>query len=77
MGIVGEADEVGVEVLEVAEDGGDVLVVVDAAAADGGLGVHVGALQKDGLAIEQDAGAVDADIAEADVVGELVVSPAG
>ena len=48
VGVVGEADEVGVEVFEIAEDGGDVLVVVGAAAADGGFGVHVDALQEDG-----------------------------
>ena len=72
VGVVGEADEVGVEIFEEAEDGVDVFVGVGAAACERGFGVHVGALQEDGLAVEQDAGAIDADVAEADVVGECV-----
>ena len=77
VGIVSEADKVSVEVFEIAEDGGDVLVGVEAAAADGGFGVEVDALQVDGLTVEQDAGAVDADVAKADVVGELVLLSTG
>src|ERR1700738_2512383 len=73
---MGEADEVGVHVFEIAEDGRDILIGVPAASADGRFSVHVGTLQEDGFAVEQDAGAVDADVAEADVVGEFVRSGA-
>jgi hypothetical protein len=34
--------------------------------------VHIGALQEDGLAVEENARAVDAYVTEANVVGELV-----
>jgi hypothetical protein len=34
--------------------------------------VHVGALQENCFAVEEDACAIDTDVAEADVVGELV-----
>ena len=58
---------------EIAEEGGDVLIVVDAAAADRSFGMHVDALQEDGLSVEENAGAINADVAEANVVGEFVL----
>jgi hypothetical protein len=67
-----ETHEVRMQILEVTENGGDVLVAVGAAAADGCFGVHIGALQEDGLAVEENARAVDAYVTEANVVGELV-----
>ena len=70
--IVSESDEVGIQVFEVTEDGCHVFVGVGAASANRRFGVHVGALQEDCFAVEEDACAVDADVAEADVVGELV-----
>ena len=74
VGVVAETDEVGIEILEVAEDGGDVLIGVRAATANGGFGVHIGALQEDCFAVEQDSCAIDADVAETDVIGQLVIA---
>jgi hypothetical protein len=36
--------------------------------------VHIGALQEDCVAVEQDAVPIDADVAEADVIGQLVIA---
>jgi hypothetical protein len=36
--------------------------------------MHVRAAQKDGFAVKKYAGTVDADIAEADVIGELILA---
>ena len=47
-----------------------VLVGVDAAAAEGASACMLAPSQEDGFAVEQDAGAVDADVAEADVVSD-------
>ena len=69
-----EAYEVCVEIFEITEDRGDVLIVVGPAAADGGFGVNVDTFEEDSLSIEKNAGAVDTDVAEADVIGEFVGS---
>src|ERR1700682_1366899 len=71
---MGEADEVGGHVFEIAEDGCNILIGVSATSADGRFSVHVGTLKEDGSAVEQDACAVDADVAEADVIREFVRS---
>jgi hypothetical protein len=68
-----EANEVGVEILEEGEDILNVFVGAGAAGAIGRFGVRVDALQEDRFAVEKNAGAVDADVAKADVVGELVL----
>jgi len=74
VGVMTEADEVGVEVFEKGEDIVDVLLVIDASGAVGGFGMHVRALQEDSFAVEEDAGPVDADVAEADIVREFVLT---
>ena len=52
----------------------DVAVCVGAAASDGSFCMHICALQKDRLAIQEDACTVNADITEADIIGQPVVS---
>jgi hypothetical protein len=52
VGIVGEADVVGVEFLDPGEEGVDVLLVVDAAGAEGCFSVDADAVEGDGLAVE-------------------------
>lgn len=61
MWIVTQADEVDVEFFQVAKQGGDVLVVVHSATANGGFGIDINALGKDGLAVEKDSSAIDAE----------------
>ena len=45
--VVGQADEVGVQLLEVAEDCVGIILRVGAAAANRGFRVHIDALEKD------------------------------
>ena len=70
--VVAESDEVGIQLLDIAEDSGDILIVVRAAAPNRRFGVNVDAFQKDGLPIEENACSIDPDVAKADVVGEFV-----
>jgi hypothetical protein len=72
--VVRQANEVGVHFLQVAEDCIGIFLRVGAAAADRRFRVHVGALKKDCLAVEENARAIDPDIAEANIVGELVLA---
>jgi hypothetical protein len=72
VGVVGEADEVGVKLFDPAEEGVDVGVGRDAAGAEGGFGVDADAVEGEGLAVEEDLGAASFDGSEADGVGEGV-----
>ena len=74
VGVVGEADEVGMELTDPGEERIEVLVRVGATAAVGGFALNADAAQEDRLAVEQDVGAFDADIAEADVVVEGILA---
>ena len=66
--------EIGVEILEKAEDVLYVLIVIDPAGAIRSLRMHVGALQKDWLAIQQNSCAVDANITKANIVSERILA---
>ncbi len=74
---MGEAGIVAAELLDPTEEGVDVLLGVGAAGADGCLGVDADAVEKDGLAVEEDLGAAGLDGAEADLVFERVRGAVG
>src|SRR5882757_5812355 len=74
MGIMTESGEVRIEVFKHGEDVVDVLLVIGASGPVRGFGMHVGTLQEDRFAVEQDTRSVYADVTETDLVREFVLT---
>src|SRR5215469_7418971 len=71
--VMRQTNEIRMEFLKPTEKNAGILISVGAATPDGCLAVHVSALEEDRFAVEKNAGTIDADVAEPNVVGQTVL----
>ena len=76
MGVMRQAHEVGIDLVKHAEDILHIFVGMGASASKRSLRMGVGALEKDRRTVQQDACAINAYVAEPDIIRECVTTRA-